>query len=153
VGWYFMAAGKISSSANTLNSCSNCWQYMFWLEAHVMRHCCCMYVRCISTGVCAACCMRCCYFLNIDLHGSFAVYSPINWIRECENSLYSVHTCRHCIYCQCLLDMHVFFLWSHYVLFSSPEHEVLMVSYCDQWLSVVMRRASSVVRQHLMFTL
>ena len=44
--------------------------------------------------------------------------------------------------------------------FSSPEHEVLMVSYCGQWLSVVrrrascvVRRASSVVRQHLMFTL
>jgi len=36
---------------------------------------------------------------------------------------------------------------------SSPEHEVLMVSYCGQWLSVVVRRASCVVRQHLMFTL
>ena len=30
---------------------------------------------------------------------------------------------------------------------SSPEHEVLMVSYCSQWLSVVRRRASSVVRR------
>ena len=30
-------------------------------------------------------------------------------------------------------------------IFSSPEHEVLMVSYCGQWLSVV-RRPSSVVR-------
>ena len=30
------------------------------------------------------------------------------------------------------------------VIFSSPEHEVLMVSYCDQSMSVV-RRASSVV--------
>ena len=30
--------------------------------------------------------------------------------------------------------------------FSSPEHEVLMVSYCDQSLSLV-RRASSVVRR------
>jgi len=29
-------------------------------------------------------------------------------------------------------------------LFSSPGHEVLMVSYCGQWLSVVGRRASSV---------
>ena len=45
-------------------------------------------------------------------------------------------------------------------IFSSPEHEVLMVSYCGQWLSVVrrrvscvVRRASCVVRQHLMFTL
>jgi len=37
-------------------------------------------------------------------------------------------------------------------IFSSPEHEVLMVSYCGQWLSVV-RRPSSVVCQHLMFTL
>ena len=36
---------------------------------------------------------------------------------------------------------------------SSPEHEVLMVSYCGQWLSVVRRRPSSVVCQHLMFTL
>jgi len=32
-------------------------------------------------------------------------------------------------------------------LVSSPEHEVLMVSYCGQWLSVVRRRASSVVRR------
>jgi len=35
-----------------------------------------------------------------------------------------------------------------YILFhiiSSPEHEVLMVSYCGQWLSVVRRRASCVV--------
>jgi len=40
------------------------------------------------------------------------------------------------------------------LVFSSPEHEVLMVSYCGQWLSVVrcrpsscvVRRASSVVR-------
>ena len=38
-------------------------------------------------------------------------------------------------------------------IFSSPEHEVLMVSYCGQWLSVVRRRATCVVRQHLMFTL
>jgi len=38
-------------------------------------------------------------------------------------------------------------------IFSSPEHKVLMVSYCGQWLSVVVRRASCVVRQHLMFTL
>jgi len=34
-----------------------------------------------------------------------------------------------------------------YTVFSSPEHEVLMVSYCGQWLSVVRRRASSVVRR------
>ena len=33
-----------------------------------------------------------------------------------------------------------------FLLFSSPEHEVLMVSYCDQSMSVV-RRASSVVRR------
>jgi len=32
-------------------------------------------------------------------------------------------------------------------LFSSPEHEVLMVSYCGQWLSVVRRRPSCVVRR------
>ena len=30
-------------------------------------------------------------------------------------------------------------------LFSSPEHEVLMVSYCGQWLSVVRRRVSCIV--------
>ena len=39
------------------------------------------------------------------------------------------------------------------LVISSPEHEVLMVSYCGQWLSVVRRCPSSVVRQHLMFTL
>jgi len=46
------------------------------------------------------------------------------------------------------------------IVFSSPELEVLMVSYCGQWLSVVrrrplcvVRRPSSVVCQHLMFTL
>ena len=32
------------------------------------------------------------------------------------------------------------------LFFSSPEHEVLMVSYCGQWLSVV-RRVSCVVRR------
>ena len=32
------------------------------------------------------------------------------------------------------------------LLFSSPEHEVLMVSYCDQSMSVV-RRPSSVIRR------
>jgi len=30
---------------------------------------------------------------------------------------------------------------------SSPEHELLMVSYCGQWLSVVRRRVSCVVRR------
>jgi len=40
-----------------------------------------------------------------------------------------------------------------HVIFSSPEHEVLMVSFCVQWLSVVRRRSSSIVRQQLMFTL
>ena len=33
-----------------------------------------------------------------------------------------------------------------FLFFSSPEHEVLMVSYCDQSMSVV-RRASCVVRR------
>ena len=32
-------------------------------------------------------------------------------------------------------------------IFSSPEHKVLMVSYCDRALSVVRRRPSSVVRR------
>ena len=32
-------------------------------------------------------------------------------------------------------------------LFSSPEHKVLRVSYCDRSLSVVRRRPSSVVRR------
>ena len=32
-------------------------------------------------------------------------------------------------------------------LFSSPEHKVLRVSYCDRPLSVVRRRPSSVVRR------
>ena len=34
-----------------------------------------------------------------------------------------------------------------FLVLSSPEHEVLMVSYCGQWLSVVRRRASCVVRR------
>ena len=34
-----------------------------------------------------------------------------------------------------------------YLVFSSPEHKVLRVSYCDRPLSVVRRRASSVVRR------
>ena len=41
------------------------------------------------------------------------------------------------------LMIHVVYLRT-YLLISSPEHEVLMVSYCDQSLSVV-RRPSSVV--------
>jgi len=32
-------------------------------------------------------------------------------------------------------------------VFSSPEHKVLMVSYCGQWLSIVRRRATCVVRR------
>ena len=58
----------------------------------------------------------------------------------------------------CIVQMTAVFIIK--LFFSSPEHEVLMVSYCGQWLSVVrrrascvVRRASSVVRQHLMFTL
>ena len=38
------------------------------------------------------------------------------------------------------------FVFRVYFLFSSPEHEVLMVSFCDRSMSVV-RRASSVVRR------
>jgi len=41
-----------------------------------------------------------------------------------------------------------FFAPNHHFLMyfiSSPEHEVLMVSYCGQWLSVVRRRVSCVV--------
>jgi len=37
------------------------------------------------------------------------------------------------------------FFFSYYI-FSSPEHKVLMVSYCDRTLSVVRRRASCGVR-------
>ena len=37
----------------------------------------------------------------------------------------------------------IFFIIFH-LFVSSPEHEVLMVSYCGQWLSVVVRRASCV---------
>jgi len=32
-------------------------------------------------------------------------------------------------------------------IFSSPEHKVLMLSYCDRALSVVRRRPSSIVRR------
>ena len=42
------------------------------------------------------------------------------------------------------LEKHVF---AYYSFVSLPEHEVLMVSYCGQWLSVVRRRPSSVVRR------
>ena len=38
-------------------------------------------------------------------------------------------------------------LLGNHTLVSSPEHEVLMVSYCGQWLSVVRRRPSCVVRR------
>ena len=41
---------------------------------------------------------------------------------------------------------YVFICKSDFVI-SSPEHEVLMVSYCGQWLSVVRRRATCVVRR------
>jgi len=36
--------------------------------------------------------------------------------------------------------------WLRYTFFSSPEHKVLRVSYCDRSLSVVRRRPSCVVR-------
>jgi len=44
---------------------------------------------------------------------------------------------------------HFYFVFLHLFcfVFSSPEHEVLMVSYCGQWLSVVRRRPSCVVRR------
>ena len=45
-----------------------------------------------------------------------------------------------------LLYLKVAYLNNFKQLFSSPEHEVLMVSYCDQSMSVV-RRASCVVRR------
>ena len=38
-------------------------------------------------------------------------------------------------------------LYSNYTLFSSPEHKVLMVSYCDRPLPVVLRRPSCDVRR------
>ena len=40
-----------------------------------------------------------------------------------------------------------FQLETHYTFFSSPEHKVLRVSYCDRPLSVVRRRPSCVVRR------
>jgi len=46
-----------------------------------------------------------------------------------------------------LLCWHATRFWWHLHLYSSPEHEVLRVSYCDRPLSVVCRRASCVVRQ------
>ena len=44
------------------------------------------------------------------------------------------------------LKKNIFFL-QYQIFFSSPEHEVLMVSYCGQWLSVIRRRVSCVVRR------
>ena len=50
---------------------------------------------------------------------------------------------RVCLFfCRFLL---LLFLW--YCLFSSPEHKVLRVSYCDRPLSVACRRSSCVVRK------
>ena len=42
-----------------------------------------------------------------------------------------------------ILDLSCF-IPSNSIIFSSPEHKVLMVSYCDWALSVVVRRPSSV---------
>ena len=44
-----------------------------------------------------------------------------------------------------VIDVYVTSFQSMNFVFSSPEHEVLMVSYCGQWLSVVRRRPSCVV--------
>ena len=41
--------------------------------------------------------------------------------------------------CHLLLLQHINII-SGYIVFSSPEHEVLMVSYCDQSMSVVRRQ-------------
>ena len=43
--------------------------------------------------------------------------------------------------------MNMYYTMTLTLIFSSPEHEVLMVSYCGQWLSVVRRRPSCVVRR------
>ena len=77
-------------------------------------------------------------------------------LRQCTNRFLSVYEIRkfHLSKLDGLSDLSVDDLKQVIVaFFSSPEHEVLMVSYCGQWLSVVRRRPSSVVRQHLMFTL
>jgi len=49
--------------------------------------------------------------------------------------------------CRASLEGPVFPSDSQEGFFSSPEHEVLMVSYCGQWLSFVRRRASCDVRR------
>jgi len=46
-----------------------------------------------------------------------------------------------------IVFIYFYFILLCHVLISSPEHEVLMVSYCGQWLSVVVRRVSCVVRR------
>ena len=58
----------------------------------------------------------------------------------------------NCIFSSSSSGFQIFFWYGkkvtfHLFFFSSPEHEVLMVSYCGQWLSVVRRRPSSVVRR------
>jgi len=55
-----------------------------------------------------------------------------------------VKSCFTLSFCQQILLQFFFFLFH---IFSSPEHEVLMVSYCDRPLSVVRRRAACVVRK------
>jgi len=45
------------------------------------------------------------------------------------------------------IDSRIIGLRCQIYIFSSPEHKVLMVSYCDRVLSVVRRRPSSVVRR------
>ena len=44
-------------------------------------------------------------------------------------------------------DNDVFFSISIVIIFSSPEHNMLRLSYCDRPFSVVRRRGSSVVRR------
>jgi len=76
-----------------------------------------------------------------------------------SNKCRKAHYVKHCMCIQ--IDQNIKYFSEKfrkyfviYICFiSSPEHEVLMVSYCGQWLSVVRRRPLCVVRQHLMFTL
>ena len=63
-------------------------------------------------------------------------------ICDCGNTHIMICDCgnTHIMICDCgNTHIKICYCGNTRIIFSSPEHEVLMVSYCGQWLSVVRR--------------
>jgi len=82
---------------------------------------------------------------SVGAEGRLPVHIPMSGVRWRRGNIDQNEVA---VVCQCLTPhflAHLRMKWSWWaIFFSSPEHEVVMVSYCDRPLSVVRRRPSSV---------